>query len=241
MAQLDWTELTNSLSTGSVDRGVTAGVAKPNGGGNFVYGFNSLSVVEGAVGLFVNQTNFAPIEGPASRGGGSIRGVIKRAPSGGNTDFAPFLFIGLQGTDVSDSGYLLGLSDAEPSHLSLIKGVVASGIPDLVPDPGTNTVLTRSTATYSNDTYVHVRLDMIVNENEDVVLKVFTNDLATNPLGGAPVWVEVPGMEEFIDDALAINSGTQPYTSGYIGFGYQCSNVSRRCYFDHVEAIRQLP
>lgn len=241
MAQSDWSLLTNSISQSTIDRGVTAGVAKPNGGGNFVYGFNSLDVVDGAVGLFVNQTNFAPIEGPASRGGGSIRAVLKRAPSGGTTGFAPMLFIGLQGTDVGDSGYLLGLADAEPAHLVLKKGTMTSGLPDLVPDPVGNQILMRSTETFANDTYVHVRLDMVVNENGDVVLKVFENDLTVNPLGSAPVWTEVGGMEEFIDDAIAVNSGSQPYTSGYAGFGFYTNNVSRRAFFDHLEVVRQLP
>ena len=73
MATGDWTYLTNGLPIGSVDRGVTSGITPPNGGGSFVFGFNSLAVVSGAVGLFTNQVNFAPMSK-----GGSVRGRTSR-------------------------------------------------------------------------------------------------------------------------------------------------------------------
>lgn len=241
MASNDFTELVNSLSTGTVRRGVTSGEAKPNGGGAFVYGFNSVTTGEGSVGLFVNQNNFAPIEGPASAGGGSIRAVMKRGLSGGTTGFCPMIFIGLQGNDVTDSGYILGLSDADPAHLVLKKGSFNTGVPDAVPVPTSNTLLMRSVNSYANNTYVHVRLDMIVNDNSDVILKVYSNDLSVNPIGTAPVWTPVSGMSMFVDDALAVNSGSPPFTSGYLGFGYWTNNVARRVYFDNIEAVRQLP
>lgn len=241
MANNDFTILTNSLSAGTVRKGVTTGEAAPSGGGDFVYGFNSVDLVEGSVGLFVNQTNFAPIEGPSSAGGGSIRAVMKRGLSGGTAGFCPMVFIGYQGTTVTDSGYILSLSDAEPSHLVLKKGSINTGVADAVPIPASNGLLLRSIDSFVNNTYVHVRLDMIVNPNGDTILKVYTNDLDTNPLGTAPVWVPVGGMNMFVDDALAVNSGTVPFTSGYLGFGYWTNNVSRRVYFDNIEAIRQLP
>jgi len=77
LASGDWTALTGGLGGASVAQGVTSGVVKPNGGGDFVYGFNSLALVDGAVGLHNNQANFAPMSS-----GGSVRGAIKRAPGG---------------------------------------------------------------------------------------------------------------------------------------------------------------
>ncbi len=54
MAEADWTYLNDGLDIATVDRGVTAGIARPPGGGSFLYAFNSLAAVEGAVGLFAN-------------------------------------------------------------------------------------------------------------------------------------------------------------------------------------------
>jgi hypothetical protein len=89
-------------------------------------------------------------------------------------------------------------------------------------------------------TWLHLRLDMVVNLNGDVLLQVFQNNLTSNPLGGAPSWQAIPGMPEFIDDALGINSGSQPFTSGRAGFGFFTKDVTRRGFLDHVEAFRQL-
>ena len=43
MAETDWTFLNDGLDAATVDRGVTTGVARPPGGGSFVFGFNSLA------------------------------------------------------------------------------------------------------------------------------------------------------------------------------------------------------
>ena len=52
MAEADWTYLNDGLDIATVDRGVTAGIARPPGGGSFLYAFNSLAAVDGAVALF---------------------------------------------------------------------------------------------------------------------------------------------------------------------------------------------
>ena len=197
MAEADWTYLNDGLDIATVDRGVTAGIARPPGGGSFLYAFNSLSAVEGAVGLFANLASFAPMAK-----GGSIRGVVQRGPGGGPTGFSPFLFLCCQGNSVNDSAYLLGLSDDDPHRV--------------------------------------VRLDVIVNTNGDVVLKVFRSDLALHALGTPPDWQPVSGMVEFIDDHLGINSGSQPLTSGRGGFGFSVKDVTRRVFFDHLELFRQV-
>ncbi len=233
MAEIDWTLLNDGLDAAAVDLGVTTGVARPPGGGSFVYGFNSLTVANGAVALFANQANFAPMSK-----GGSVRGAIQRGVSGGPLNFAPFLFIGQQGPSVNDLGYLLGLGDGDPHHIVLRKGALSAGLPDVA--PGTQGVLRRSTASAMPATWLHLRLDMVVNQNGDVLLQVFQNDLAAHPLGSAPSWQSVPGMAEFVDDALGINSGSQPFTSGRAGFGFFTKDVTRRGFFDHVEVYRQL-
>ncbi|MGN6107486.1 MAG: hypothetical protein ACTHU0_20420 [Kofleriaceae bacterium] len=213
-----------------MDRGATAGIARPPGGGSFVYAFNSLAAAQGAVGLFANLVDFAPMSK-----GASIRGCLQRGPSGGPTGFSPFFFVGLQGTSVNDTAYLLGLSDTDPHRIVLRKGAVVTGLPD-AEGPGT---LLASGASFSLGTWLHLRLDMIVNLNGDVVLKVFQNDLVARPLGVPPDWQPVAGMLEFIDDATAINSGSQPLTSGRAGFGLAVRDVTRRAFFDHIELLRQ--
>lgn len=232
MAQADWTELANSLSSASLARGVTSGAVPPNGGGVFVYGFNSRNANAGAAGLFTNQLNFAPMAK-----GGTVRGAVQRGLSGGPLNFSPLLFIGLQGGDVSDLGYLLGLSDDDPHHVVLVKGSFAAGIP--AGDPGSLGILRKSTAAFTPGTWQHLRMDMVYNTNGDVLLQVFRNDLTANPVT-APVWVAIPGMATFVDDALGVNSGTLPFTSGRAGFGFTTKDVSRRGYFDHLEVARQL-
>ena len=231
MGSADWSFLNNGLDIGTVDRGVTAGIARPPGGGTFLYGFNSLTAAHGAVALFANLTNFAPMTK-----GGTIRGCIQRGPGGGSTGFSPFLFLCGQGTSVNDNAYLLGLSDDDPHRIVLRKGSVVAGIPDSE-GPG---VLLRSSESFAQGTWLHLRLDAVVNANGDVVLTVLRNDLQAHALGTAADWLPVAGMPSFIDDQLGINSGSQPLTSGRAGFGFSVSDVTRRAFFDHIELYRQL-
>lgn len=235
MAEADWTECDDSLDAGTVARGVTAGFAVPNGGGSFVFGFNSTNTDIGAVGYFVNLASFAPMAK-----GASIRAAMKRAASGGTAGWSIGIFAGASGPSVNDEGYVLGLSEGAPSHIVLRKGAMVNGLSDDVPVPATNGVLRRSTESVAIDAYVHLRLDMIVNDNGDVRLQVFKNDLAAHALGTAPTWVAIPGMAEFVDDALGVNSGSVPYTSGRGGFVFRSSDVTRRAAVDHVEVLRQL-
>ena len=245
MAEADWSELSNSLVSGNVARGVTAGISPPNGGGSFVYGFNSLSASPGAVGKYVNATgnpNFAPMQttGPVATGG-SIRGVMQRGVSAEpQIGFAPMLFMhvktGLTSSpDVNDVGYLLGLEDANPHRIVLRKGSLAGG---LTVDT-TQSTLRVSAAAFTAGTWIQLRLDCIFNLNGDVVLKVFQNDLNSNPVS-APVWTAVAGMADFIDDSLGVNSGSSPLSGGFCGYGFFVKDLQRRSYFDQIEILRQL-
>lgn len=229
MALADWTFLSGGLDVGAVDRGVTAGIPRPPGGGSFLFGFNSLVATEGAVGLFVNQAGFVPMVR-----GGSIRGCLQRG-AGGATGFSPFLFLACQGSSINDVAYLLGLSDEDPHRIVLRKGSIAAGIRD-AEAPG---VLLRSGPSFVQGTWVHVRLDAIANPNGDVVLRVYQNDLAAHPLGSPPTWQSIQGMPLFVDDQLGINAGNQPLTSGRAGFGFSVRDVTRRAFFDHLEVLRQ--
>ena len=231
MAQTDWTYLNDGLDIAAVDRGVTAGVARPPGGGSFLFAFNSLSAVTGAVGLFANLSSFAPMAK-----GGSIRGAIQRGPGGGPTGFSPFFFLCCQGNSVNDSAYMLGLSDDDPHRIVLRKGAVGVGLPDA---DGAG-VLLKSAESFAQGTWLHLRLDVIANTNGDVVLKAYQNDLTDHALGTTPDWQPVPSMVEFIDDHLGINSGSQPLTSVRGGFGFSVKDVTRPSYFDHVELLRQV-
>ena len=231
MSEIDWSYLNGGLDIATVDRGVTAGIARAPGGGSFLFAFNSLAAVEGAVALFANLPDFAPMAK-----GGSIRGAVQRGAGGGPTGFSPFLFLSCQGTSVNDSAYLLGLSDDDPHRVVLRKGAVAVGLPD-ADGPG---VLLKSAASFAQGSWLHLRLDVIANTNGDVVLRVLQNDLAAHALGTPPDWQPVAGMVEFIDDHLGINSGSQPLTSGRGGFGFAVKDVTRRAYFDHLELLRQV-
>ncbi|MCA9605658.1 MAG: hypothetical protein KC619_08695 [Myxococcales bacterium] len=229
MADTDWAFLNDGLDAATVSRGVTAGIERPPGGGRFLFGFNSRAASPGAVALSCALVDFAPLPS-----GGSIRACIQRGPGGGPLGFAPFLFLCGQGTSVNDAAYLLGLSDDDPHRVVLRKGAISGG----VPSEGAGTLLT-SAESFVQGTWLHLRLDAIVNDTGDVVLDVFENDLDAHPLGTPPDWRRVDGMPQLIDDALGVTSGSSPLTSGRAGFGFQTRDVTRRGFFDHLELIRQ--
>jgi hypothetical protein len=137
---------------------------------------------------------------------------------------------------VGDSAYLLGLSDEDPHRIVLRKGALVNGAGA---SSGTGLLLA-SGATFAQGTWLHIRLDAIVQPNNDVVLAVFQNDLTAHPLGTPADWEPVAGMANFIDDKLGINSGTQPFVSGRGGFGFSVKDVTRRSFVDQIELWRQL-
>jgi hypothetical protein len=230
MASSNWTFLASGLTAGDVARNVSQGFTPPNGGGNFVFGFSSLTSTIGTVGKACNEANFYPI---AAGKGASVRGALQR---NGTQDGTIMLFASLASNDVTADGYLLGLTqDEEPSHIVLAKGSPSSGLISTA----TN-ILRTSSATYTKGTWVHIRLDVIVQPHGDVHLQVFANDLSVNAVT-APSWAAIGGMAEFIDDTLGVNSGSAPYTGGgYAGVAYRTEAIGRYALADHVQIGRQV-
>jgi hypothetical protein len=236
MASADWTQVPGGLSSGSLLQGVTAGLTPPPGGGSFVYGMASLDVSAGGGALYANAGSFGPMAL-----GGSARGAVQRAGGAGNTGFAPFLYVLLQALGFGAQAYLLGLSDADPHRIVLVKGTLAAGIPAVpVAVPPQQGVLAVSSASFPIGTWLQLRLDAIVNQNGDTVLNCYYNDLT---LGGAsvasPTWIAIPGIPQVIDDVLQVNTGSAPLQGGYAGFGMVKSQTTRRALWDEVEIIRQ--
>ncbi len=237
MSENNWTTLNDAIAPPAILRASTTGLAVPNGGGDFVYAWNTTTAsFAGAHGLFVNTVNYAPMDK-----GGVISGALVRYASGGRLDFAPMLFIGLQGNSVNDQGYLLGLQDSDPGRIVLRKGAPSGSLPDGDPTTPSDSpnLLRRSTAQIAVGEWVHLRLEFVANGGGDAILRVSRNNLDDNPVT-APVWEDVEGMEEYIDDATGINTGSVPFGSGYVGFAFFASNVTRRAAVDHVQITRQI-
>jgi hypothetical protein len=243
MASSDWATLTGSLTT-EVKRGVTAGITPPAGGGSYAFGMRAVENTPGAVGLNCVQGDFAPMAK-----GGRITGALRRTSIGAASGFAPFLFFSAASPNVAANAYILGLSDENPSHIQLRKGAISDGLAAvslLDPDASPN-VLLRSTDTFLADTWQHLRLDVILQGTDDVILQVYRNDLNAHNVD-SPVWVLVPGMEGasyptfagFVDDSLGVNTGTVPLAGGYAGFATRFEVSNRAAYFDHIAVDRQL-
>lgn len=231
MADSDWAVLSSGLSDAQVRRGATEAVTPPNGGGTFTYGMRSVQAVTGGVGLICDITNFNPMSS-----GGRVSMAIQRGSPGASQSYNPMIFVCLQGTAISDVGYLLGFtSDENPAHLVLMKGAPSAGIQST-----SDYILRQSTGTYSAQEFYHFQLDAIVQPSGDVRLRVFENtDIAINPVT-SPAWTAIGGMTDFVDDVLGYNSGSVPYVSGYGGWATYFGGVSgRTAFFDHIPVGRE--
>lgn len=235
MGSADWTDATDSQSTSSVRRSVTAGFARAPGGGTFLYGFASVDATPGVVARYCTLSGTVP-----TTKGGDISCAMQRASqSVAKTGFAPFLFFCLQGTDVSDNAYILGLADGDPPHLVLRKGSLAGGLPDGPPAPTTTGILGQSTDTYAMGTWYQVKLEVVVNTNGDVVINCYQSDLTAN-LVSAPVWMPISGLPQFVDDALGVNSGSLPYAGGHLGYAFASHATGMVAFFDEIQPDVQL-
>lgn len=242
MAEADWAFISGSLDAAQVGRGVSSAFPRPNGGLNFTFGMHSLVATEGFTGLYCDLTNFNPLlnsSTPAAATGGSVRGALQKYDSSTPTEYAPLLFIGLRGGSAGspapttlDTAYMLGLENASPYRIVLVKGTPGAGLP-------TAAVLRASSQSYTPGNWHHLRLDMIVNPTGDVILQAFYNDLTAHTVT-APTWAAIAGLTEFTDDALGVLSGSEPLSGGFIGYGMYSKAAGRLGLFDHIEAIRQV-
>lgn len=238
MAQSDHTECIDNLAVGSIKWVASGAFPTPTGGGTFCFAWKSLDATPGLSTRFFNGVGLAPA--PA---GGIVQAAMKRGTGSGTTGFAPFICICLGGTSNTDTAYILGLADGDPSHLVLRKGSLVGGLPDV--EPGNQGVLWRSTEVFEVGTWVHVRLMAAVNLNGDVVLSVWINN-GPSVLEADQNWVQVAGVNlldvsgsGITDDAAGINTGSPSLTSGNIGWGFWKNNVNRVAYIDHIEAVAQ--
>lgn len=234
MAASDWQIMLNSLAAASVPRGVTAGLTRPNGGGTHLYAFNSVdNAAIGSVCLRADQANFNPFTG---NNGGQVTGAIQRK-QGSAADMSTFLFLGAQSDDVTTAeSYILGLAAGDPGAIVLRKGTLVGGLPDDV--VGSSGILRKSTETVDLDSWTHLRLDVIVNPSGDVVLRCFKSDLSAQDVSN-PIWEAIPGMDDYIDDALGVNSGSPGLTGGgRAGFGFFVSTSAVVGAVDHVQVAR---
>lgn len=237
MSQADWTAFNatthKGLEGGDVAKGVSNAFTPPNGGGSFVQVFHSLQTAIGFAGWYYSgDSAFNPI---ATGKAGSISMALRRYAAG--TAYAP-MFGFLAGSDLSASkAYLLGLSDTDPYQIVLRKGLAIGGL-----DPTDADVIRVSDQSWSSNTiWFHLKLDVIVNPQGDVVLNVYNNDLDVNTVS-APSWEAISGMDPFIDDSVGILTGTVPLISGFRGFfgHYNGGESGKVSMFDHIELSRQL-
>ena len=257
MAQTDWAVMEDSIDGTdmegiTVKRGPSHGYPSPVGGNDFVFAMNSIQSVAGAVALYCTIEGYSPIlprVATESGGGGYVSAAIKKGASGGKTNYSPFIFIGAQGNSVNDDGYLLGLENAVPHRIVLAKGKIVNGIPSISEESDT-TILRYSQDAFDDNVWHQLRLDMVVNDNDDVVLWAFKSDIAESVGAGDvtdPVWEPIQFNDAlefpdgvFVDDRNEINSGSAPLLFGYVGFGAMIRDSTRRVYFDALEVIRQL-
>ena len=186
-------------SAAETKRGVSAGFTPPNGGGSFVFGFNSQTEGDKASGVYYYPghvvSSFAPLRNNDSEAtGGSVRGALQRSSvSQAASGFSIALFCCLQGASApgaGDTGYILGLSDDDPSFIVLAKGVPESPLNEASEDVQ---ILAKSSASYLLGTWHHLRLDVIVNPNGDVVLNAYRSDLALHAVT-TPTWAAIAGI-----------------------------------------------
>lgn len=239
MAEIDWQPATGSASTSAIAWTAGRVVTPPNGGGLNTLAFNALQSNPGVAIWYINLSAFIP-----AGAGGVFSAVLRRFTGGsGGNGWSSFIWLCGQGTNIGDSGYLLGLTDGNPGRIVMRKGALSDGVPDQpgpsVPlGPLTQGVLRRSTDTIALGTDVHLRLSAARNPNGEVVLRARRNNLEVNA-ATSPVWEAIPGMDDFIDDSAGMATGTASHLSGYWGIGARMTAAYQRCMFDVFRARAQ--
>lgn len=249
MSQSDW-----SVMAGSADgvtfggttilRNTTNGITGPAGDlATSVFAFNSIESVDAAVGVYTSLSGFSPLTS-----GVQLTGCIQRGISGSQQGWSNFFFLCSTGSNVADRAYMFGIEDSTPGRLVLAKGPINVG---LTTDSSAVEIIRTSKATYNWGTWIHLKIEAIVQPSGDVVFKMYTNDLDANDLSNPSAWnwvalefedkwSDVYSAGEFIDDVTGVNTGSTTLTSGYVGYAYKCTNTpAARGYFDYISLASQ--
>ncbi len=249
MGQSDWSALTGDvLNSSQVAAGVVSFPNKPNGGGNFVYGWNSIAAVTGAQGIFANQADFIDMAY-----GAVLTFCVMRGSGAYTTGFAPMGYIGVGanggGTTVDEFGYLLGLADSDPYQIVLRKGRLIDGLPNTAPTVGIGAQpngcnMRRGSVTFSPNTWHQLQLGVAVNASGEIIIAAQQNDLSAHACT-SPVWEDIPGILPISDDELQVNTGSAPLipygtATSKGGVAFWVSGISRRAYVDHITLRKQL-
>jgi hypothetical protein len=236
MAIADWSY--QAGINGSAHHGPTLEIAPPPGGGDFAYGFNSADVTgTGVVSLCITPPAFNFTKG------GEISAVLTKVSAEGD-GHSVFIFTQLgNGTEVgsvTNKVYMLGIQNDPTNRLVLCKGLINNGIPN--GDPGTTNGGTRIIAKGSESvdvgSWVHVRLQAVVQVGGDVLLVAEKNEVS---LGSPPVWTPIPGMpDRIVDGVTQIVTGSAPLITGRAGFGWHFTATNKAAGVDYIEGARQV-
>ncbi len=124
MALANFALVANGLPVTSVDSGVIHLEDAADGGGNFVFAFNTILASAPGVQAYRSAvTGYAPLTN-----GGTVRAALKRGLTAISAGFDHFIFIGLATDDVGDFAYCLGLEEAQPARILLRRGLLSEGV-----------------------------------------------------------------------------------------------------------------
>ena len=239
MARQDWAELGGSAPKNIIDHG-TVGVGgtlpRPSGGGDFCYSYlcqngGSDQAMGSSVahGMVLNQAGMSPTDK-----GASIRGCLfKGSSAGGCPSFYLSLSPSSDGAEpnIGDTCYKLVLwGEGNSGNLSIVKQQVR----DVVDNDSEVLAHAVSSFNMTDTPWLNLRLDCTLNDNGDVVLKVFKNDLRQNPMGETPIWEPVEGL------TYIVAATASPLVGGYMGFSFSCQTVGGTGAFTGIEVYRQV-
>lgn len=232
MADTQWTEVSSPAYMAGNQWVATAGLPAPDGALDpYACALRAWTTPEppDPLNAVVAQRNTQAEFSPAPAGETlTVSGLLFRSSGVGARNFSVFLFAALPTDDVTDSGYLLGLSAGLPGHITLARASLEAGLP-LVEDDATGSppafpwaytggsVLARSTTTVPTEEWVHLQLE-VEPDGADVNLTVWRNDLTTNTMH-RPVWEPVPGMDTTVDVGGLVAGGHAGFATQYAASG----------------------
>lgn len=232
MASSDFTDLLDGVQDGVAVSGVTAGLPSAPGIGPEIFAFNSGN--SSSVGAIAKRYSAVTFEY-----GSTMSAAMVRYTGTNQSGHSVFVFSCLNGDPGGDSAdqpcYMLGLADGSPGHIVLAKTTPNLGLMD--GSPGNFGILRKSVDPIPLGTWVHLRLQTVVQSNDDVIIRCFRN--ANSDFSAAPDWQPIPGMDEFIDDVTQVNTGTPTLTAGPAGFGYKFAAPALAGAVDHISGQYQ--